>query len=66
MDELELILNNLTLNPLEEIRRVLLANKNIDPGEIEELMKMIKDAIEYGSTIDYKSVYEWLNNQPVN
>jgi|Laugrefabdmm15dn_1035133.scaffolds.fasta_scaffold17628_3 hypothetical protein len=66
MDELELILNNLTLNPLEEIRKVLLANKNIDPEEIEELMKMIKDAIDYGSKIDYKSVYDWLNNQPVN
>jgi hypothetical protein len=29
-------------------------------------MKMIKEALEFGASVDSKSIYDWLNNQPVN
>jgi hypothetical protein len=66
MDELQTALNNLSLSPLQRIYNILSADKNIDPEDLVDLMKMIKEALEFGASVDSKSIYDWLNNQPVN
>jgi len=66
MDELQTALNNLSLSPLQRIYNILSADKNIDPEDLADLMKMIKEALEFGASVDSKSIYDWLNNQPVN
>ena len=66
MDELQTALDNLTLTPLQRIYKILSADKNIEPEDLAELMKMIKEALEFGAAVDSKSVYTWLNNQQVN
>jgi len=66
MDEIQTALDNLTLTPLQRIYKILSADKNIEPEDLSELMKMIKEALEFGAAVDSKSVYAWLNNHPVN
>lgn len=66
MDELQTALNNLTLTPLQRIYNILSVDKNIEPEDLADLMKMIKEALEFGASVDSKSIYDWLNNQPVN